>query len=63
MTNKNSFLNILILTLLVLLTIAGIIAYKNIDWNVLNKIESQQLILPTPIPQTPTATPSSTIQE
>jgi hypothetical protein len=37
--------------LFVLLTIAGYISYKHIDWDVLKRIESQQLILPTPIPQ------------
>lgn len=41
--------SILLLSLFILLIIAGIISYHSIDWNVLKKIENQKLILPTPI--------------
>jgi hypothetical protein len=33
-----------------LLIYAGYVSYKNIDWNVLKKLESTPLVLPTPIP-------------
>lgn len=36
--------------LLTLLTIVSYLSYKSIDWDVLKRIESQQLILPTQIP-------------
>ena len=66
MTEKKDFMgNILILILILFLIIAGYISYKSIDWKVLNRIESQTLILPTPIPtisptQIQISTPSST---
>ena len=60
MENKNLVTNILIIILLVLLTIAGIISYQGIEWNVLKDIESKKLILPTPIPKTPVSSESST---
>lgn len=47
---------ILSFTLLILLIIAGIISYRTIDWKVLEKMESQQLIIP------PVSTSSSQIQ-
>lgn len=40
----------LITSLLILLSIAGYSAYKSIDYQVLTKLESQQLILPTETP-------------
>jgi len=40
-----------ITTLFILLTIAGYISYKHIDWDVLKRVEQQELILPTPIPE------------
>lgn len=46
-----------------LLAYAGYLSYKSIDWNVLKKLESVQLILPTPItasPSTPSAAPATT---
>jgi len=52
---KDIFGTILILTLLTLLTIAGVISYKSIDWDVLKRLESQKLILPTPIPASSSA--------
>jgi hypothetical protein len=49
--NKLDIVGIISLSILfILLTVAGYISYKNIDWTVLERIESQQLILPTPIP-------------
>jgi len=59
MENKNFIINLLIVILLVLLTIAGIISYKSIDWNVLKKMEQQNLVLPTPILETPISSESS----
>ena len=47
---KDIFGIIMIVILFILITTAGVISYKNIDWNVLKRIESQQMILPTPIP-------------
>ena len=41
---------ILIATFLILLSYAGYLSYKSIDWNVLKRLESQTLVLPTPIP-------------
>lgn len=42
---------ILIGLFLILLTYAGYLSYKSIDFNVLKKLEAQKLILPTPISQ------------
>ena len=62
-SNKTDFVGIsLISLLLILLLYAGWLSYKSIDWTVLKRLESQQLILPTPIPATSsaqTASPSS----
>ena len=52
--------NIIIFTLLILLTYAGYLSYKSIDWDVLKRLEAQPLILPTPIP-TIQASPSAQI--
>jgi len=51
--------NIIVFILLGLLLYAGFISYKSIDWNVLNRLESENLVLPTPIP-TSIATNSAT---
>jgi len=51
--------NIIIFILLGLLLYAGFLSYKSIDWDVLNRLESENLILPTPIP-TSIATNSAT---
>ena len=51
---KNSIFGyILISIIFILITIAGYFSYQSIDWNILKKIESQPLILPTPIPVIP----------
>jgi hypothetical protein len=42
--------NTIVFILLGLLLYAGFLSYKSIDWNVLNRLESENLILPTPIP-------------
>lgn len=60
MNNKEDiFGQIIIAILFILLIVAGIISYHNIDWTVLNRLENQQLILPT---QTPTTATSSATQ-
>jgi hypothetical protein len=41
--------------LLLLLSYAGYISYKSIDWTVLTRLESQSLVLPTPLPASPSA--------
>jgi len=53
-------INILISLLFVFLTIAGIISYKSIDWNVLKVMEQKKLVLPEPISPIPTSTISAT---
>jgi hypothetical protein len=35
----------------ILLSYAGYLSYKSIDWKVLDRMENQQLIFPTSIPQ------------
>jgi hypothetical protein len=62
--NKDHIGNILVFILIILLAIAGYFSYKSIDWQVLNRIESQTLSLPTQTPTIPsteiqTSTPSS----
>jgi len=57
---------ILLSTFFLLLLFAGYLSYKSIDWSVLKRLESQPLVLPTPIPTqtvltSPTASPSATI--
>ena len=48
----------LICILLLFLTYAGFLAYKSIDFQILEKLESTPLILPSPSPETtPTSTP------
>lgn len=51
----------LLIILFILLGIIGIIYYKSIDWDVLKRLENTRLALPTSVPPTNTATPSSTI--
>ena len=45
---NDPILTTLILTLLVLLTYAGILSYKSIQWDVLDRLEAQPLVLPPP---------------
>lgn len=48
-----------------LLSYAGYISYKSIDWTVLERLESQTLVLPTQSPASPsavTASPSATVK-
>jgi hypothetical protein len=61
MNQKDPIGNIIIAVLFILLTIAGFISYKSIDWNVLKRMEQVPLVLPTPIPATNSATTTSTI--
>lgn len=49
MPQKDPIGNIIIIVLLSLLAIAGVISYKSIDWTVLQRLEKQQLVLPTPV--------------
>ncbi len=48
---------LLIGLLLTLLSYGGYISYKSIDWTVLQRLESQTLILPTPIISSVSASP------
>lgn len=50
--------NIITFVLIGFLIYAGIVAYKSISWDVLKKLESTPLVLPTQIP-TPIATQSA----
>ena len=54
--------NIIVFILFGLLLYAGYLSYKSIDWDVLKRLESEPLILPTPIPATQSAqiAPTST---
>jgi hypothetical protein len=55
--------NTIVFILLGFLIYAGYLSYKSIDWDVLKRLEAQPLILPTPIPASPSAqiaSPSST---
>jgi len=57
MKPKNDLVGVILITaLLILLVVVGVIYYKSIDWEVLNRLESQKLILPTPIPASSSAT-------
>ena len=49
---------VLIFIFFAFLSYAGYLSYKSIDWTVLKRLESQKLVLPTPIP-TIIATPSA----
>lgn len=46
---------LLISFFLLLLTYAGYLSYKSIDWTVLTRLESETLVLPTPIIASPSA--------
>lgn len=46
---------LLISALLVFLSYAGYLSYKSIDWTVLKRLESQTLVIPTPIIASPSA--------
>ena len=52
--------NTIVFVLLSLLIYAGYLSYKSIDWDVLKRLESQPLILPTQTPIVP-ASPSAQI--
>lgn len=54
--------NTIVFILFGLLLYAGYLSYKSIDWDVLKRLESEPLILPTPIPATQSAqiAPTST---
>jgi hypothetical protein len=53
MENKDNQISptlyILIFILFAFLAYGGYLSYKSIDYQILNKLESQKLILPTPI--------------
>jgi hypothetical protein len=54
--NKIDFWGYLIIGFfLLLLSYAGYLSYKSIDWTVLTRLESQKLVLPTPIIASPSA--------
>jgi hypothetical protein len=65
MSDKKDIIgNIIIITLLALLSVAGYLSYKSIDWTILKRLEAQPLVLPTPMPTNPNlASPSSTVQK
>lgn len=44
---------ILVTTFLILLSYAGYLSYRSIDWDVLKRLEAAPITLPTPLP-TPT---------
>jgi len=48
--------NFLVFSFLGLLLYVGYLSYKSIDWTVLKRLESETLILPTPIIASPSAT-------
>lgn len=51
MKNNIDYIGVLLLTVFfILLTYAGFLSYRSIDWNVLKRMESSPLVLPTPIP-------------
>jgi hypothetical protein len=61
--NKNDHIDIvgwvLLICLFSLLTYAGYLSYKSIDWTVLKRLEATKLILPSPLLASPSATLSS----
>ncbi len=59
MNQKDPIGAIIIFVLFILLTIAGVISYKSIDWDVLKRMEQIPLVLPTPVPATTDATSSA----
>ncbi|MFA6602882.1 MAG: hypothetical protein WCT01_03705 [Candidatus Shapirobacteria bacterium] len=51
----------LIAIFFILLSYAGFLSYKSIDWNVLKRMENQPLSLPAlPVPATASASPAAT---
>lgn len=52
--------NTIVFILFGLLLYAGFLSYQSIDWSVLTRLESEKLVLPTPIPS-PIATQSAQI--
>jgi len=47
--NKIDYIGIILLSIFfILLSYAGFLSYKSIDWDVLKRLESSPLILPTP---------------
>ena len=46
---------LLISLLFLLLTYAGYLSYKSIDWTILKRLESETLVLPTPVVASPSA--------
>jgi hypothetical protein len=48
---------LLVASFFILLSYAGYLSYKSIDWTVLQRLESQTLILPTPMPASNSAIP------
>lgn len=54
-SKKDIFGIVSTIILFILITIAGYISYKSIDWDVLKRIENQKLILPTPVISSPSA--------
>lgn len=49
----------LILIFFILLSYAGYLSYKSIDWDVLKKIEQAPLGVPSPAPTVSTSTPAT----
>lgn len=62
-SNRPDYFGIALLTIFfLLLTYAGYLSYKSIDWTVLQRLEATKLVLPTPIPTnfvSPPASPSA----
>lgn len=57
--NKIDYIGVtLILIFFTLLSYAGYLSYRSIDWNVLKRLEEAPLQLPTVIPTPPVASPS-----
>lgn len=46
---------LLLATLSLFLVYGGYLSYKSIDYDILKKLEAQPLVLPTPIPASPSA--------
>jgi len=62
--NQYDFPGIIIITIfLILLSYAGYLAYKSIDWDVLKRLEAQPIVLPTPVPTTPVASPTAVLKK
>ena len=52
-------LAVLLLSLLILLSYAGFLAYKSIQWDVLDRLEAQPLVLPPPATSSAISTSSA----